>query len=145
MSEIKSSKSRRKFLKTSFTGTAGALVIANIPEIVRAGFPTIVPSSVFGKNAPSNKINIAQIGCGRIARTHDLAETFKYDVARIMAIADVDRNRLQDGKKLVEGWYAKKTGQTNFVDVKTYDDYHTLLASKDIDAVIISTPDHWHA
>ena len=145
MSELKSSESRRKFLKNSFTGTAGAMVLANIPAIVRGGFPTIVPSSVFGKNAPSNKINVAQIGCGRIARTHDLAETFKYDVARIMAIADVDRNRLQDGKKLVEGWYAKKTGKDNYMNVKTYEDYHELLANKDIDAVMISTPDHWHA
>jgi hypothetical protein len=145
MSELKSSESRRKFLKNSFTGTAGAIVLSNIPAIVRGGFPTIVPSSVFGKNAPSNKIHVAQIGCGRIARTHDLAETFKYDVARVMAIADVDRNRLQDGKKLVEGWYAKKTGKDNYMDVKTYEDYHELLANKDIDAVMISTPDHWHA
>ena len=40
-----------------------------------SGFPTIVPSGIFGKNAPSNKINIGQIGFGRIAMTHDLAET----------------------------------------------------------------------
>ena len=117
--------------------TAGTIAINS--------FTTIVPSTVFGKNAPSNKINIAHIGCGRIARTHDLPETFKYDVARIMAIADVDRNRLQSGKQLIEGWYAKKTGQGNYIDVKTYGDYHDMLANKDVDAVIISTPDHWHA
>lgn len=145
MNESNVSESRRTFLKNTVTGTAGAVAMASIPSIVRAGFPTIVPSSVFGKNAPSNKINIGQIGCGRIARTHDLAETFKYDQARIMAIADVDRTRLQSGKQLIEGWYAKKTGQANYMDVKTYDDYHTLLANKDIDAVMISTPDHWHA
>ena len=75
---------------------------AGVGTIALNSFPTIVPSSVFGKNAPSNKINIGQIGCGRIARGHDLAETFKYDVARIMAIADVDRNRQQSGKKLIE-------------------------------------------
>ena len=46
---------------------------------------------------------------------------------------------------MIEGWYAKKTGQDNYMDVKTYDDYHALLANKDIDAVMISTPDHWHA
>jgi predicted dehydrogenase len=137
MDQLNLSDGRRKFLKDTIKITAGTVALSS--------FPTIVPSSVFGKNAPSNKINIGQIGCGRIARGHDLAETFKYDVARIMAIADVDRNRQQSGKKLIEGWYAKKTGQSNYIDVKLYDDFHDLLANKDIDAVIISTPDHWHA
>ena len=137
MDHLKPSDSRRKFLKDTLKLTAGTITLSS--------FPTIVPFSVFGKNAPSNKINIGQIGCGRIARTHDLVETFKYDQAHIMAIADLDRNRLQLGKKLVEGWYTKKTGNENYVDIKTYDDYHELLANKDIDAVMISTPDHWHA
>ncbi len=116
-----------------------------VGSMVMASFPTIVPSSVFGKNAPSNKINIGQIGCGRIARTHDLPETFKYDIARVVAVADVDKNRLQAGKQFIEAAYAKKTGKEKYIDVKPYDDYHDLLANKDIDAVIISTPDHWHA
>jgi predicted dehydrogenase len=141
----KSANSRRNFIKNTGMITAGTLAAANIPAVVRAHFPTIVPSSVFGKNAPSNRINIGQIGCGRIARTHDLVETFKYDQAHIMAVADVDRTRLQGGKQMIEGWYAKKTGKENYVDVKTYDDYHELLANKDVDAVMISTPDHWHA
>lgn len=137
MKQTKSSPSRRKFLKNTATLTAGTISLA--------GFPTIVPATVFGRTAPSNKIHIAQIGCGRIARSHDLVETFRNDVAHIMAVADVDRNRLQDGKKLIERWYAKKTGKENYVDVKTYDDYRELLLNKEIDAVIISTPDHWHA
>src|SRR6188508_171374 len=116
MDHLKPSNSRRKFLKETLKLTAGTITLSS--------FPTIVPSSVFGKNAPSNKINIAQIGCGRIARTHDLAETFKYDQARIMAIADLDTNRLKSGKELIEGWYAKKTGQPNYIDVKTFNDYH---------------------
>jgi predicted dehydrogenase len=137
MEETKNTTSRRNFLINTVKASVGTVALAN--------FPTIVPASVFGKNAPSNKINIGQIGIGRIARTHDLVETFKYDSARIMAVADVDKTRLQTGKQMIEGWYAKKTGQSNYIDVKTYDDYHALLANKDIDAVIISTPDHWHA
>ena len=137
MSEINNPNSRRDFLKNT--------VKAGVGSIVLSGFPTIVPASVFGKNAPSNKINIGQIGIGRIARTHDLPETFKYDNARIMAVADVDRIRLESGKKMLEGWYAKKTGQANYIDIKIYEDYHQLINNKDIDAVMISTPDHWHA
>ena len=128
---------RRSFLKTTATGTAG-IIAASV-------FPTIVPASVFGKNAPSNKINIGQIGFGRIAYTHDLPETMKNDVARVVAVADLDKNRLAQGKKWLDKKYADKTGQDNYMDVKTYDDYKEMLLRKDLDAVIISTPDHWHA
>ena len=107
--------------------------------------PTIVPSTVFGKNAPSNKINIAQIGFGRIAKGHDLAETLKYDEARIIAVADLDSNRAAKGMEFIEDFYAKKTGSKDAVNVKTYGDYREMLLNKDIDAVMISTPDHWHS
>jgi hypothetical protein len=66
---------RRKFIGQTLTGVAATI-----------GLPTIVPASVFGKNAPSNKINIGQIGCGRIAREHDLAETLKHNSARIIIV-----------------------------------------------------------
>jgi len=124
----------RNFLKNTIATTAGAVVI-----------PTIVPSSVFGKNAPGNKINVGQIGCGRIARGHDMPGVMQYDFARIVAVSDVDSNRINDGKKLVEDYYNKKEGSNNAVDVKMYDDYKEMLLNKDIDAVVISTPDHWHA
>lgn len=107
--------------------------------------PTIVPSSVFGKNAPGNKINIGQIGFGRIAMTHDLPETLKFDVARVIAIADLDSKRVARGKQFVENFYNRKKERSHYLDVRTYEDYHEILADKNIDAVIISTPDHWHA
>jgi myo-inositol 2-dehydrogenase / D-chiro-inositol 1-dehydrogenase len=113
--------------------------------VASIAIPTIVPSTVFGKNAPSNKINIGQIGCGRIGRDHDLPGTMRHEVARVVAVCDVDKNRLADGKKLVEEYYTKKTGNANYVNAKMYDDYREMLLNKDIDAVIISTPDHWHS
>lgn len=125
---------RRDFIGKSIVGVVGAIAV-----------PTIVPSSVFGKNAPSNKINVGQIGCGRIARDHDLPGTMQHEIARLVAVCDLDKNRLIDGKKLVEAYYTKKTGNANYVDVKMYDDYLDMLNNKDIDAVIISTPDHWHS
>ena len=110
-----------------------------------SGFPTIIPSGILGKNAPGNKINIGQIGFGRIAMTHDLAETLRYDTARIVAVADPDSKRAVSGKQFIESWYAQKTGKAGYIDVKIYEDYRLLLQNPDIDAVIISTPDHWHA
>lgn len=107
--------------------------------------PTIVPASVFGKNAPSNKIHIGQIGFGRIASSHDLPDTLKYDDARVIAVSDVDSNRAQLGKEYLEQWYAKKKVKKKYLKVKSYQDYREMLLNKDLDAVIISTPDHWHA
>jgi predicted dehydrogenase len=108
------------------------------------GFPTIVPASVFGKNAPSNRITIGQIGCGRIARDHDLPGTWRHEVAQLVAVSDVDSKRMADGKKLIENYYTKKNGKP-YVDVKQYGDYREMLLNKEIDAVVISTPDHWHS
>jgi predicted dehydrogenase len=125
---------RRKFLNRSVAASAGAIF-----------FPTIVPSSVLGKNAPGNKINIGQIGCGRIALIHDLHETMKYDSARVIACCDVDSKRVVNCKNEIERGYSEKTGNKKLVDVITYTDYREMLLNKDIDAVIISTPDHWHA
>ena len=107
--------------------------------------PTIVPSSVFGKNAPSEKINIGQIGFGRIAMTHDLAETLNYDVARIVAVADFDSNRAAKGKQFIENYYPKKTGSTGYVDVKTDGDYREIFSDKNNDAGRITNPDHRHS
>ena len=110
------------------------------------GFPTIVPASVFGQTAPSNLIQLGHIGCGRIARVHDIAETIRHTgVARYVAISDLDSVRLADGKQLIEGYYAKRLGGEKAVSVKSYGNYRELLADKSVDAVLISTPDHWHA
>lgn len=109
------------------------------------GFPSIVPAHVLGKDAPSNKINIGQIGCGRIARDHDIRDTIRFDDARIVAVCDLDSKRVAGAKVLVDGFYKEKTGKANYMDTKTYDDYREMLISKDIDAVMISTPDHWHS
>ncbi len=69
-----------------------------ISSFAMNGFPTIIPSGILGKNSPGNKINIGQIGFGRIAMTHDLNETLKYDVARVVAVADLDSNRASQRK-----------------------------------------------
>lgn len=125
---------RRRFISTSVAATAGAMVT-----------PVIIPSSVMGQNPPSDRIRIGQIGCGRIARGHDIGETIRYEQALFVAVCDVDRQRMADGKKLVDDYYRLKTGSKDYAGVKMYGDYREMLADPSIDAVIISTPDHWHA
>lgn len=109
-----------------------------------AGFPTIVPASVFGKNAPSNRINVGAIGTGRISRDHDMPGIWKHEQARIVAVCDLDQKRAHEAKQLVNRYYSKENGQP-YDGVKVYFDHRELLQNPDIDAVVISTPDHQHA
>ncbi|MEA3478942.1 MAG: Gfo/Idh/MocA family oxidoreductase, partial [Bacteroidota bacterium] len=125
---------RRKFIKRTALASAGIIIV-----------PTILPSRVFGKFSPNDKINIAKIGFGRIARSHDLPATIKHGGVRVVAVADVDLKRANDGKQWIDNWYAENNGSKNYIDAKVYQDYREMLMDKSIDAVIISTPDHWHA
>lgn len=128
--------SRRTFMASAGKGIA--------VSSLAAGAPAIVPASVLGKHVPSNRINIGAIGTGRISREHDMPETLVFDTARIMAVCDLDRHRLEDARRFVNDFYSQQSGQP-YDGVTTYDDYRELLANTDIDAVLISTPDHWHA
>ena len=103
-----------------------------------------MPSSVFGAASPSNRINVGAIGTGRISRGHDLPGIWKHDSARIMAVCDLDSKRVDEAKLLLNGQYGKQTGKP-YDGVTGYANYRELLANRDIDAVVISTPDHWHA
>ncbi len=122
--------SRRQFIRTTLAG-AGALA-----------FPHVIPSSVLGADAPGKKLNILQIGCGRIGRSMDMPGLLKQEAVRMVAVCDLDSIRVADAKQYVEAFYAKKNIP---LEVATYADYREALQRKDIDAVAISTPDHWHA
>ncbi len=134
--ETKKAVGRRKFLKDTFKSAAGTAIALHLP--------TLVPASVFGKNAPSNRINIAAIGTGRISRGHDMPGVWKHDYAQIMAVCDVDLKRANEGKQLVNEFYSKRDNKS-FDGVKVYTDFREVLQNKDVDAVLISTPDHTHA
>ena len=127
---------RRQFIEKS----AKAAALSSLA----LGFPSIVPAHVLGKYAPSNRINIGAIGTGRISRIHDLPGVWKHADAQIIAVCDLDKKRANDAQTLVNEYYTKQTGKP-YSGVTVYNDYHALLQNKDIDAVIISTPDHWHA
>ena len=123
------SVSRRDFLRAS---AAASLAM-----------PLILPSRLLGAEAPSKRIRVGQIGCGRIALTHDMPGIFKSGLADIVAVCDLDSKRLAGGKALTEKFYRDK--KLTAPEIGAYEDYRELVARKDIDAVVISTPDHWHA
>ena len=103
-------------------------------------FPTIIPARVLGANAPSNALNVAQIGCGRIGRTMDAPGFMRAKGARIVAACDLDARRLEDMRRAVARHY--KASADSIVGAR---DFHDLISRSDVDIVSISTPDHWHA
>src|ERR1017187_7817594 len=124
-------QSRRGFLKAAIRGGVGLIVL-----------PNIMPRSLFAADMPGKRIHVAQIGCGRMGRG-DMEGVLSHSLARVVAVCDLDSKRLAAGKKLAEDFY-KQQGETD-VDVKTFHDYHEVLARPDIDAVIVTVPDHSHA
>jgi len=128
----KNNLSRRQFL----SGTAGAAVGA-------IALPHFVPSSVLAGNAPSERITLGFIGTGKQSK-HLMKSFLNSPGTHVVAACDVDKLKLARGRKIVEDYYAgKKAGSYKGCD--TYGDFRDLIARDDIDAVVIATPDHWHA
>jgi predicted dehydrogenase len=123
---------RRQFLKSSAVAAAAVT------------WPTIVPASVFGAGAPSNRITVGCIGVGRMG-LGDLREIMGFKQAQIVAVCDVDSKRINHARQLVEKNYSKQKQIGTYKGCATYGDFRDLVARKDIDAVSIVTPDHWHA
>ena len=123
---------RRTFLKGTALGAAGTLVI-----------PTILPFSVFGSSAPSNRINVAVIGCGRQSVGPNIPQLLASPHANLVGVCDLDTWRLTNAVKQVNDAYSKQK-RAAYKGCKGYSDYHDVMRNKDIDAVMISLPDHWH-
>jgi predicted dehydrogenase len=115
--------SRRSFLKS-----AAALAAA----------PAIVPATVFGRQAPSDRVNLAAIGVGNRGSSNvwqDFVTT--QDDVRLVAACDCFAGRRTEFAAKVNEFYG---GQV----CEPLADWREVLARKDVDGVIISTPDHWH-
>ncbi len=117
----RSSVSRRRFLQGAAAMTA---------------VPLIVPRTVFGQNAPSERFRVGFIGTGKQSRGH-LNWFLNQGDVQVMAVCDVDTTRREDAKRKVD----KKYDNT---DCSAYVDHLELIARDDIDGVVICTPDHWH-
>lgn len=102
--------------------------------------PYIVPGSALGANdetAANSRINIGVIGAG--SQSRGLTENaIRHKNVRVVALCDVDKSRLAEGKTLIDTYYEDQA-------CAAFTDYRELLARSDIDAVIVATPDHWHA
>lgn len=131
--------SRRSFLKHSTLAAA----------------PMVVPASVLGANAPSNRVNVGIIGCGNQSRV-DVPGMLNLDDVQVLAVCDVNRGSrgYRDEKHLlgrepvqqkVNEFYAKKSASGSFGSCEAYADMRDVFARDDIDAVVLTIPDHWHA
>lgn len=122
---------RRNFIRKS---TLGALGIS------------IVPRYVLGRGfiAPSDRINLGVIGLGK--QVQGLTQNFiQGSASQIIAACDVWSTKRDWFKRHVERSYAKQKNMESYAGLTAYDDYKALLSNESIDAVIIASPDHWHA
>jgi predicted dehydrogenase len=117
--------------------------------------PAIVPASVLGADAPSNRIHVALIGAGNQSRV-DLPGVMRYGDVQVVAVCDVNRGSTgyrgpehflgrEPVCQKVNDYYAQKTGAGQYNGCRAYRDFRDVLARDDVDAVMIILPDHWHA
>lgn len=117
--------SRRSFLKR-------AAVVGGV-----TAFPAVVPSTVFGQNAPSNRIVMGFIGVGGQGRG-DLGGFMRFNEVQVVTVCDVVDAHARMAKDKVDSQYGNK-------DCTTTRDFREVVSRDDIDAIFIGTPDHWHA
>jgi predicted dehydrogenase len=100
------------------------------------GFPTIVPASVFGQNAPSNRLTMGVVGWGMMGPGNTNKFLAEAD-CQVVAACDIDKQHLAAAANTINSYYKNS-------DCKTYHDFRELMARKDIDTVMLALPDNWH-
>ncbi|MFI5381354.1 MAG: Gfo/Idh/MocA family protein [Tepidisphaerales bacterium] len=125
--------SRRNILKTATAAIAA---------------PMVIPASALGADgrpSPSERITMGCIGLGGEGLGKNTRAFLSQADAQVLAVCDVDPIRLASGKKVSEDHYADRMRSGAYKGCDTYKDFREVLARNDIDGVMISTPDHWHA
>ena len=127
-------------MKRTITGRREFLKHASLAAVGVWGLPTFIPATALGRGgnvAPSNKINIGCVGVGSMG-TGNMDTFLEKPDAQIVAVCDVDAGRAETALRSVE----QKSGKKG---CRSYRDFRELIVRKDLDAVMIATPDHWHA
>src|SRR5512133_360219 len=114
----RNSLSRRDFLRSSAAVGAGLAI------------PVIVPASVFGVQAPSERIAVGCIGVGRMG-TGDLTDALGIKQVQVVAVCDVDSKRVQIAQKRINSFYAEKEPGGQYKGCDGYGDFRELLARGD--------------
>lgn len=134
MSE-KKQVSRRDFIRGAATVAAGAALGSAASKVARADvYKTILPQTVMGAN---EKIRTGHIGVGGMGM-QNLNFVLKRDDMQPIAICDLYPAHLKRAVDMVKSKFES-------APIAEYHDFRELIANKDVDAVVISTPDHWHA
>ncbi len=126
-----SQANRRRFIQATAAAAAG---------------PFILPSRVWSADvSPNAKVRMAFIGMGK--QMGGLLRTFMgFPEVDVVAVCDVDTTRREAGKKKVDDYYTANQGTgPAHKACDAYNDFREITSRKDIDAVCIATPDHWHA
>ena len=108
-----------------------------IAGLAATGVPLILPRAVFGAGAPSGKVHVLMIGTGRQAYHTNLPTLLGMKEVRVVGVCDVDRKRAETARQKVDHHYGDQA-------CRVFTDFREALEMPDVDAVMNSTPDHWH-
>jgi predicted dehydrogenase len=121
---------RREFLKGALAAAAAPYVISSLASAAQGPPSSRIAVGVIGTGGQGMALMRALLGEGGV---------------QVVAVCDVDRDRRSAAKHEVEKHYARQKRSGRFAGCAACNDFRTLLARRDIDAVAIATPDHWHA
>ena len=110
---------------------------AGVAAGAAAAFPTIIPSSVLGQNAPSKVLTVACVGVGGMGLSH-IAQMLDRDAVRIVAVADADAFHQKRAAQIINTKYGTQ-------DCRMTGDFREVTRAKDVDLITVATPDNWHA